>query len=181
METTGKLVNITRDLISRKLNITFQIDTEPVEELNALASIDSLDITAKKHRKKRSLDANAYAWLLITKIANHPDVRSSKEEIYEEMLQKYGFLDEDEEGYIVATIKSNIDVKRLGGHWKFYKSNGKFSSYIAIKGSSKYDTSEMSHFISQIVEECKGLGIETIPPAELERMVGRWQKDCGVC
>lgn len=174
MEARGKLINVVRDIMSGKLNVTFQIDSEPIDELNDLATLDKVDITAKKHRKKRSLDANAYAWVLMTKMANHPDVNSSKEEVYEDMLQKYGFLDEDEDGYIVITIKSSIDVGRLGGHWKFYKGNGKFNSYLAIKGSSEYNTAEMAHFINQIVDECKTLGIETIPPRELEEMLKQW-------
>lgn len=177
MDVAGKLINVTRDILSGKLNITFQIDSEPVEELNELANVDKLNIVTTRYRKKRSLDANAYAWVLMTKIANHPDIKSSKEEVYEEMLQKYGCLDEDEEGYIVITIKSNIDISRLGGHWKFYKSNGTFSSYIAIKGSSEYSTVEMAHFINQIVEECKELGIETMTPDELQRMVSEWQRN----
>ena len=176
MDTTGKLINVTRDILSGKLNITFQIDNEPIDELNDLATLEKLNIVAKKFTKKRSLDANAYAWVLMTKMANHPDIKSSKEEVYEEMLQKYGFLDKDEEGYIVITIKSSIDVRKLGGHWKFYQSNGKFSSYLSIKGSSEYSTSEMAHFINQIVDECKGLGIETIPPRELEEMLKKWQR-----
>lgn len=43
-----------------------------------------------------------------------------------------------------------------------------------IKGSSEYDTVEMSHFIDRIVEEAKELGIETATPDELERMKQEW-------
>lgn len=176
METTGRVVNVTRDILSGKLNITFQIDTEPIEEINGYArTSDVLDIIAKKHKKKRSLDANAYCWVLLTKIANHKDIRSSKEEVYEDMLQKYGYLDQDEDGYIVITIKKGIDVKRLGGHWKFYKSNGKFDSYLALKGSSEYTTAQMATFIDSIVYECKLLGIETMTPDEIKRMVEAWK------
>lgn len=177
MDTTGKLISVTRDFVTGKLNVTFQIDTEPIDDINSLSLLDKICIVAKRFAKKRSLDANAYAWVLMTKIANHPDVKSSKEEVYEEMLQKYGYLDKDEDGYIVITLKSSIDVRRIGGHWKFYQSNGKFNSYLSIKGSSEYSSSEMHHFVNQIVDECKGLGIETIPPAELERMVSRWRSD----
>lgn len=176
METTGKVCSITKDIVSGKLNVTFQIDTQPIDELNELGrTSDVLDIVVKKHKKKRSLDANAYAWVLMTKMANHKDIKSSKEEVYEEMLQKYGFLDKDDEGYIAITIKKGIDVKRLGGHWKFYKSNGKFDSYLAIKGSSEYSSTEMATFIDGIVYECKHLGIETMTPIEIERMVAAWQ------
>lgn len=176
METVGKLINVTKDIWSGKVNITFQIDQYSVDEINQLGTMDQLDIIAKQHKKKRSLDANAYAWVLMTKMANHNDIKSSKEEVYEDMLNKYGYLDQDDDGYIVITIKKGIDVKRLGGHWKFYKSNGKFDSYLAIKGSSEYNTSEMAHFIDCIVYECKQLGIETLPPDQLKRMVEAWQK-----
>ena len=177
METTGKLVNATRDFLTGKLNITFQIESYSVDEINALhQTSDVLDIIVRKHKKKRSLDANAYAWVLMTKIANHKDIKSSKEEIYEEMLQKYGYLDKDGDGYIIITIKKGIDVAKLGGHWKFLKSNGKFDSYLAIKGSSKYSTSEMATFIDGIVYECKQLGIETMTQDEIERMLATWQR-----
>ena len=177
METVGKLVNATRDFITGKLNITFQIDSFSADEINELhQTTDVLDIIVKKHKKKRSLDANAYAWVLMTKIANHKDIKSSKEEVYEEMLQKYGYLDKDDEGYIIITIKKGINVARLGGHWKFYKSNGKFDSYLAIKGSSEYTTSEMATFIDGIVYECKELGIETMTPEQLKRLVDAWQR-----
>ena len=55
MQTTGRLTGVTMDFMTRKLNVTFQIDTEPVDDLNELQSLESLDITVKKHQKKRSL------------------------------------------------------------------------------------------------------------------------------
>jgi hypothetical protein len=138
---------------------------------------DNLSIKVTKYRQKRSLDANAYCWVVITKIANHPDIKSSKEEVYEEMLQKYGYLYQDEEGYIPVTVKTGVDMSKIEGHWKFYKSNGKFDSYLMIKGSSEYNTAEMAHFIDMVVQEAKELDIETLTPIELERMKAEWQKD----
>jgi archaellum component FlaG (FlaF/FlaG flagellin family) len=44
-------------------------------------------------------------------------------------------------------------------------------------GSSTFDTKSMSVFIDGIVSECKELGIETLPPDELERMKAAW--NCG--
>ena len=41
----------------------------------------------KEYKQKRSLNANAYAWKLITEIGNV--VRKSKEEVYLQMLKKY--------------------------------------------------------------------------------------------
>lgn len=177
MECTGKIHSVNRDWRTGKVILSFEINEEPTEAINCASQCEMLSITAKKYRKKRSLDANAYCWVLITKIANHPDVRSSKEEVYEEMLQKYGYLYQDENGYVPITVKAGVDMSKIVGHWKFYKSNGKFDSYLMIKGSSEYNTQEMAHFIDMVVQEAKELGIETLTPDELERMKQAWQKD----
>ena len=175
MECTGKLHSVNRDWKSGKIIIGFELNEEPTEAINNIGLCEKLSITVKKFRQKRSLDANAYCWAIITKIANHPDIKSSKEEVYEEMLQKYGFLYQDEEGYIPVTVKAGVDMSKIEGHWKFYKSNGKFDSYLMIKGSSEYDTVEMSHFIDMVVQEAKELGIETLTPDELERIKATWK------
>jgi hypothetical protein len=45
-----------------------------------------------------------------------------------------------------------------------------------IKGTSLYNTSEMARFIDMVVQEAKEEGIETLPPAELERMKAAWNQ-----
>lgn len=42
------------------------------------------------------------------------------------------------------------------------------------KGSSLYNTKEMSLLIDGVVRECKELGIETETPDEIERMKQEW-------
>lgn len=174
MDTTGKLTGASRTLNGQGIILTFEVDASVAGQVENIRSDDLLRIRAVKYKQKRSLDANAYAWVLMTKIANHPDISSSKEDVYEQMLQKYGTLYEDEDGYITITVKKSVDMSKVDGHWKYIKDNGKFSSYLMIKGSSEYDTAEMSHFIDRIVEEAKELGIETATPDELERMKQEW-------
>lgn len=132
-------------------------------------------ITAKKWRKKRSLDANAYAWVLMSKIADAQEFPTTKEEIYEKMLKDYGVLEEADGVPITVTVKACVDMSRITGHWMPIRSNGTFNAYAMIKGSSEYDTKEMSHFIDGIVAEAKELGIETLPPDELESMMKAWK------
>ena len=175
MNCTGKIQNISRDWESGQFHITFAInESSVINEIETLKNEEMLNIEAKKYRAKRSLDANAYAWVLFTKIAEA--VHSSKDEVYEDMLQKYGFLHQDEDGYITITVKAEVDMSKVQGHWKFYKSNGKFSSYLMIKGSSEYDSAEMAKFIDAVVQEAKELGIETATPDEIERMNALWEK-----
>lgn len=177
MDLTGQIIQVSRDWLSGKLHILLSVDGEPAEEINTLMTCEKLSVRLKKWRQKRSLDANGYLWALCTEIANHPDIKSSKDEVYENMLQKYGYLYKDDEGYISITVKAAVDMNKIDGHWKFYKSNGKFSSYMKIKGSSDYDTTEMAHFLDMVIQEAKELGIETMPPKKLERMLEKWQSD----
>lgn len=174
MNFTGALKDVSKDWITGKYNITFTCNEESaMDHIQNIKECEKLSIEAKKYRKKRSLDANGYLWVLCTAIAEV--VKSSKEEVYEEMLRKYGVVYKDDDGYITVTVKKEVDMSKIAGHWLFYKDNGKFASYLMIKGTSEYDTAEMAHFVDMVVQEAKELGIETLTPDELKRMVTAWK------
>ena len=70
MEFTGKLQNVSRDWKTGQWNITFTInEASAINEVNNIQSCEKLSIKAVKHRNKRSLDANAYCWVILQKIA----------------------------------------------------------------------------------------------------------------
>ena len=149
--------------------LTFEvIEIAPLE----LKTDRVYDLSVKEYREKRSLNANAYCWKLCSLIAEK--VKSSKDEIYEQMIQKYGVMSD-----ISITVKSTVDMGLIDGHWKFISqsNDGKWSAYIMIIGSSKYDTKQMAHFLDMIVDEAKALGIETLTPAELEIMKIEWKRE----
>ena len=177
MEFTGKVVGISQDYLSGTYTISFQVnETERVlHGYDGIKDIPKLSISVKKWRKKRSLDANAYAWVLMTKIADVQEYPTTKEEIYEKMLKDYGVLEEVDGLPITITVKASVDMSKISGHWLLIKSNGTFNAYAMIKGSSEYDTKEMSHFIEGVVAEAKELGIETLTPAELDEMMKVWK------
>lgn len=174
MDLRGQIQGISVDYRTKTPLITLSVVEGEINALNDLADKD-LTISLKQYRQKRSLDANAYLWVLCTKIADK--IKTSKEEVYEDMLRKYAPFYKDSDGYVVVTLKASIDTSKLPGHWKLYKSTGAFNSYLMIKGSSDYNTAEMSHFIDMVVLEAKELGIETLPPDELERMKTLYGKE----
>lgn len=47
---------------------------------------------------------------------------------------------------------------------------------FAYYGSSVYDTKEMSRLIDSVIEDARALGIETMPPAELDALLHEWGK-----
>lgn len=123
----------------------------------------------ERKRKKRSTDANAFCWKLCTEIANV--LRTDKDSIYVDMLKKYGQSD-------VVSVLAAVDVK---GYFKYYDEfgrgsvNGKdFIHYRVYKGSSEYDTREMSILIDGIIDEAKALDIEVISEREKSLLLQEW-------
>lgn len=119
----------------------------------------------KEHKEKRSLSQNAYAWKLITEIGNV--IRKSKEEVYMMMLKDYGQSE-------IVSILSTVNPL---GYFKYYEKIGtgvindkEFTHYKIFKGSSEFDSKEMSIFIDGIIQECKQLDIETLTPEEIALM-----------
>lgn len=168
-------MGVSKDWNTNKFQITFSVneDRAITTGYDSLKDLDKITVKVAKYRKKRSLDANAYAWLLMSKIAGA--LGTSKEEVYEIMLKRYGKLYEDEDGLILITVKESVDMSKIDGHWQKIKDNGKYVGYAMIKGSSEYDTKEMSTFIDGVVSEAKELEIETMTPKELEEMKQRWK------
>ena len=130
----------------------------------------------KEHRKKRSLDANAYCWVLLGKIANK--VGLDKDDVYREMIRGVG------DNYTIVPIRNDAVDKWIenwqarGTGWVCdilgeSKIDG-YTNVITYYGSSTYDTKQMSALINLVVQECKTLGIETATPAELSLLLEGW-------
>ena len=167
----GRIANIGYGL-EGDLAVTLSLPRQHADSLKKLMDAD-IEADIKKFRERRSRDANAYCWVLITQIAQSMTPPMNKEEVYVEMLKRYG-----QGGFISIQADKASDVTRAFDYYVQKgegEVNGKnFLHYMVYIGSSKYNTKEMSVFISGIVEEAKDLGIETLTPQELERMKGEW-------
>lgn len=134
-----------------------------------------VDVTVKKHRKKRSLDANAYAWALLDKLAAHYGV--AMEKVYRQEIQSIGGVSE------VLCLRENAAAtfcrswERNGIGWMTDTGPSKLKGCVNVTvwyGSSVYDTEQMSRLIDAIVQDCRDAGIETMTPRELDALVSRW-------
>lgn len=178
MEFTGQIKGIHNDYITGDLNITFSVNEKStiLPEYEKLKNCKKLRIKAVQYREKRSLDANAYLWVLLQKLAEA--LRSDKWSIYLQMLKRYGQFT-----YIVVKPGAVEAVKR---QWRECEEVGKIDvngteavQMLCYYGSSTYDTKEMSVLIDGVVSECQELGIETLPPNELQRIKESWGVDIG--
>ncbi|MBO5700922.1 MAG: hypothetical protein J6S71_00625 [Clostridia bacterium] len=130
------------------------------------------DYEIVRRRKKRSNDANAYAWRLIGEIANV--LRADKDEVYIDMLHKYG-------QQFVCKIPNSHRSKfeRSTKYWEIHESlppEEKAQYYRVFVGSSNYDTQEMSILIDGIIDEAKNLDIEVISEREKSLLLEEWGK-----
>ena len=171
IESKARLVDITKDWQSGKFRLTFELEQFLPNMVDTIRDV-CLRLSVKKWKDKRSLDANAYYWQLNSQMARV--LETSPEELHEELLQRYGLLDSDDSGHISITVRARVDMNRIDGHWKLYKlsGDGKWKSYLRIRGTSEYDSAEMSYFLDRVIEEAKELGIQTETPnqrAEAER------------
>lgn len=128
--------------------------------------------------QKYSLNALNYCWQLMDKIAHHPSIKSTKQEVYMDLLYRCGvsfyspILPEDikeaEKSYRLVIDRGETVLINLKGK------EFKFHTCQCFKGIHAYDSKEMAAFIDEVVYEAKGLGIQTETPDELERIKAAW-------
>ena len=134
------------------------------------------DLEVKEHRQKRSLDANAYAWVLIGKLAEA--MRITTLEVYRQAIQNVGgnyeIIPIKEEA--VNHFKKIWEAKGLG--WPCVNMGpSRIPGYRNIRayyGSSTYDTKQMSVLIDCLVQDCKALDIETLSEEKLSLLKEAW-------
>lgn len=179
----GTIKNLSLDWITRKPEVTLQLDAR-AEDIEKLKD-KPLSVELKQYRKKRSLDANAYYWKLITDLSEK--LGQSKDYMHNHMLRKYGQV-EIIDGQAVYTVIPDTDEaqKKVDEAQTYHlkptsqvkagRGGLMYRTYMMLRGSSDYNTKEMSCLINGLVSECKDVGIETMTPDELERMMQAYGK-----
>lgn len=170
-EMQGKIKDVSIDYRTNKAFLTLAIDNKQLA-LNCYDHFhleEKLALKIDKYREKRSLNANNYAWKLLTEIANI--VRASKEEIYLKMLKRYGQS-------VMISVEAHIPFTE---YYKYFDEagegtvNGKlFKHYKIYKGSSEFDKQEMAIFLDGIISEAKDMGIVTETPDQIAKMKSLW-------
>ena len=119
----------------------------------------------KENSKHRTLTQNSYSWHLINELANKLNI--SKEDMYLKMLKDYGQS-------TILSIKQEVDIS---GFFKYYEIigeselNGKIFTHIKVfKGSSQFNTKEMTVFLNGIIQECESVGIPTLTEEQIKKL-----------
>lgn len=132
------------------------------------------DVDIRKHREKRSLDANAYYWKLCGELAEA--VNEEPERIYRRHIRDVG-------NYEVLCIQERaLDTFRrtwTSGHLgRFVETRASklpgCVTVLAYYGSSDFDRAQMSRLIDNCIQDCKALGVETMSNRELSLLIDGW-------
>lgn len=134
------------------------------------------DLEIKEHRKKRSLDANAYCWMLIHKLAEV--MRIPPEEVYRQAIQEISGNNE------IIPIKEEA-VEQFKQAWSHNgigwivrdMGKSKISGYrnlMVYYGSSVYNSKQMSDLIESLVQDCKALEIDVMTERERSLLLEEW-------
>lgn len=158
-----------------KQRVTVELDEDFREAWDALHD-GEVAVEIKKYRKRRSLDANAYAWVLIDRLAEK--LRMPKLDVYRELIRNIGGVSQ------TVCVKDKA-VQDLITGWS-HNGLGWFAETMPSKlagctnvvlyyGSSSYDSAQMSALLDLLIDDCKAQGIETTTPEELAKYKEEWK------
>lgn len=178
IELTGKINSIGMEYGTGKTILYLEIN-EPqtaMQGYSDLKDCEKLSFKISKYREKRSLNANNYAWQLITRLAENQGI--TKEEVYKNNIKEIGVCRQVEiDEKAVDTLIHSWGLHGLG--WVAEKLDyGEHDGFILVNlyyGSSTYNTKQMSRLIDNIVQDCQAAGIETKTPEEIERLKSLWK------
>lgn len=187
MNFRGSLEKIMQDVKNGGFEMQFHVAAIPSGAEKLLEESD-LSISVVKWRGKRSLNANAYYWVLVGKIADA--IQASQAVVHNLLLRRYGVLDTIDGETLTVFIPDTPEAEeqalndelrhmRPTSHTKTGKDGRSRRAYRLMKGSSKYDTKEFSTLLDGAISEAKEMGIETLPPEEVERMEAEYAKHYG--
>lgn len=161
--------------MTRGILVTMSLTEVQEQALQMVSSLDDLSVEIKKYRQKRSLDANAYFHVLVTKIADV--LTMSKAKTKNVLICKYGqpqLLADGSPMYYKTNAPEEFMWEQEALHAIPIRYDGQATFYKIYRGSHTYDTKEMSILIDGTVEDAKELGIETLSPETIQSMKERW-------
>ena len=178
---TGKIQSLAFTADGRPL-VTFEVfEGQPALKM-AQKYKDGVRVAIKvtKYNEKRSLDANAYYWQLLTKLSKVLKISNSY--CHNVLLRRYGVLEEIDGKPVYLVVPDTEEAEKKADESETYHikptsnvregNDGKmYRTYMLLKGSSQMDTAEFSRLVSGLVDECRQCGIETMTPAELASLM----------
>lgn len=153
------------------------LKVQPADALKWLFRfVPDKDYEIKRVYKRRSLDANAYFWVLIDRLAAVLGI--PKNELYKQRIKEIGGVSDTVcvPDKAVKRLVSIWEDKGLGWSTETFPSKIEGCTNVTLYyGSSAFDTQQMARLIDSIVQDCQQLGIETKSPEEVASLLKQWE------
>ena len=178
MKVSGRIVGANIGFMTNKPQLTLEVNElndfkQLVDDMNGC---EKLSIEIKPFRARRSLDANAYSWVLLDKLSEKLGI--PKEELYREYIRNIGGVSE------TICVKDNA-VDKLREAWQgrgigwqtetFPSKIDGCTNVILYYGSSTYDSTQMKRLLDLIRQDCAEQGIEYKTPDEIANLLSLWE------
>lgn len=130
------------------------------------------DVT--RHREKRSLSQNSYYWKLINEVARKQ--KRSVAYIHNTELRAARYARWFDEQLVLVSLPDTDDTEMQVMEQMDYhlaptnRREGDKRIYVMLRGSSDFNTAEMSHLLDLLIQDAQAMGIETMTPDELARI-----------
>lgn len=132
-------------------------------------------VEIKPYRPRRSLDSNALYWSLLSKLATA--LETSTPELHNIMLRRYGQLERYGDQLVYVVLPDTDEAAKKADCAETYhlkptsqvkegKDGQTYRTYMLLRGSSTYDSTEMSNLINGLIYECSAVGIDVISDRE---------------
>lgn len=191
MKFTGKLKEPVIDYLTNRLTILFEPNEDFRQAYEELKDINKLILEIKPYRRKRSLDANAYYWVLVGKLAKA--IGLSNNEVHNMLLRGYGHPEIFEGKSVYMTIPDTEEAEKKVNNAMDYHlkptsqvregvDGVMYRTYQLLRGSHTINTEEMAHLIDGLITCCKEAGIsdtEIATPDEKRILKERYGVDIG--
>ena len=179
LDTTGIITDLNIDFNTSKPKITILLDINDKEVVEELKNDEKLNISLKKYRKHRSLNANAYFWKLLQELCELAEIDPIKD--YKRRVKELGIFRRFKiEKENVKTFEKMWTAQGIAWFCEIadttYIENTEFKIINAYYGSSSYNSKQMARLIDGVVQDCKEYGIETKPQAEIDSLLKEWDK-----
>lgn len=174
MELNAEITDIAIDYRTKRPRITLDVEGRLDPEIDELKG--RLTVKLNKYHRKRSLDANAYVWVLMDRLSAKTGI--PKVTIYRRAIREIG-------GVSTVVCVKNAAVSALCDAWESrgigwqtdtMKSNlPGCTNIILYYGSSSYDTAQMTALLDYIIAECREQDIQTMTPNEIAQLTASWK------
>lgn len=160
------------------MGISVEVANLELDDVLKRLSDGSHELVLRKRKKKKSLTANAYMWVLCDEIAKV--LHTTKDSVYKQAILNVGVY--VPMACVEQAWKRTKIVWETRGLGYFCQETDRKNGWVAFNayiGTSAYSSAELSRVINELVNEAESVGINTLASRELKKLILKWREEYG--